>query len=464
VKTVPSDSQENDKKERHGINKMKMLMRKQFLMGFAAVFFVMASIWVSPIVSHADTTGTVKAESVIIREKADSASTVIGSSSQGAQITIKGQTSDASGTLWYQVYVDANTLGYIRADLISADGTVSNLQTADTSAAQDTTEQDTTAQDTDTSESSAQESTDSAVSAADTAMDAQYASVSVQAAKIRKGPSTDEGIVETLAEGTQVVVSGKSDGSDGKEWYYVTFTGADGSEKTGFVRYDLVSLGDLLPEEEKTTEQSVEETTQQTQDINNDFELKYEQDDEGGYAWYLYDNRDSQVASRQKLEPLLDAVDQAMSDASADTTDLAVKQRIVIVVLVVLLVVLVIAVIFMAFKLRDVYYEDYEDEDEEPEEEPVKPSRVKERSKSEPEKRTASKEDERAAGRRGAREEAPVRKRAEKKPVEQEVTYEEEPDVSVPVKSAPKRKSKNFLLDDDEFEFEFLNMDDKDLK
>jgi hypothetical protein len=456
VKTVLSDSQENDKKERHGI-KMKMLMKKQFLMGFAAVLFVMASIWVSPIVSHADITGTVKAESVIIREKADAASSVIGSSSQGAQVTIKGQTSDASGTLWYQVYVDANTLGYIRADLISADGEVSTVQVSDTTAAQETTASQ------DTSEGSAQESTGSAVSTADTAMDAQYASVSVQAAKIRKGPSTDEGIVETLAEGTQVVVSGKSDGGDGKEWYYVTFTGADGSEKTGFVRYDLVSLGDLLPEEEETSEQPVEEI-QQTQDINNDFELKYEQDDEGGYAWYLYDNRDSQVASRQKLEPLLEAVDQAMSDASADTTDLAVKQRFVIVVLVVLLVALAIAVIIMAFKLRDVYYEDYEEEDEEPEEEPVKPSRAKERSKSETEKKTASKEDERASGRKAAGEEAPVRQRTEKKPVEREVTYEEEPDVSVPVKSAPKRRSKNFLLDDDEFEFEFLNIDDKDLK
>lgn len=33
-------------------------------------------------------------------------------------------------------------------------------------------------------------------------------------------------------------------------------------------------------------------------------------------------------------------------------------------------------------------------------------------------------------------------------------------------KPAPRkapRKSQNFLLDDDEFEFEFLNMDDKDL-
>ena len=30
------------------------------------------------------------------------------------------------------------------------------------------------------------------------------------------------------------------------------------------------------------------------------------------------------------------------------------------------------------------------------------------------------------------------------------------------VRSAPKRKTKNFLLDDDEFEFEFLSMDDRD--
>jgi hypothetical protein len=296
-------------------------------------------------------------------------------------------------------------------------------------------------------------------------MDAQYASVSVQAAKIRKGPSTDEGIVETLAEGTQIVVSGKSGGSDGKDWYYVTFTGADGSEKTGFVRYDLVTLGDMLPEEE-TAEQPVEET-EQTQDINNDFELKYEQDDEGGYAWYLYDNRDSQVASRQKLEPLLEAVDQVMSDTSSDNTDMVVKQRIVIVVLVVLAVILAAAVIIMAFKLRDVYYEDYEEEDDAEEEEPeeaVRSSKAKDRSNSVKEKKMASQEEERTPGRRAAREETPVRQRAEKKVPEREVTYQEEPDVSVPVKSAPKRKSKNFLLDDDDFEFEFLNMDEKDLE
>ena len=32
-----------------------------------------------------------------------------------------------------------------------------------------------------------------------------------------------------------------------------------------------------------------------------------------------------------------------------------------------------------------------------------------------------------------------------------------------PVKKTPARKPQNFLVDDDEFEFEFLNIDDKDL-
>ena len=51
----------------------------------------------------------------------------------------------------------------------------------------------------------------------------------------------------------------------------------------------------------------------------------------------------------------------------------------------------------------------------------------------------------------------------EKKPVVREVEYHEEPSTDVPVKPAPKKKAKNFLLDDDDFEFEFLNMDSKDL-
>lgn len=439
--------------------KMKMLKRKQFLLGCAAAVCMMAASWFWPIVSLADFTGTVTTDSAKIRESADITSNAIGSAAKGKEITIKDKVTDASGTVWYHVYVDADTLGYIRSDLVSADD--GEIPSGTPQASNTTETQDNTA-DAGTTDTGA---AGGAETQAETAMDPQYATVSVKAAKIRTAPSTNDGVVETLAEGKEMVVSGKSNGSDGKEWYFVTFTGSDNSEKTGFVRYDLVSLGELLPVEEETPEEPVE-VPEQTEDINNDFELKYEQDGEG-YAWFLYDNRDSQEASKQRLEPLLEAAEQAMANSTPADTEMVVKQRIVIVVLVVLAVALAIAVIIMAFKLRDVYYEDYEDEDEEeeedegPEEEEVRPSRRKERSKiaeEEPE------EAEKTARRKAVREENTVKQRPEKKSAMREVTYEEEPDVKVPVKTAPKRKAKNFLIDDDDFEFEFLNMDDKDLQ
>lgn len=426
---------------------------------------MMTMIWCNPMVSLADSTGTVTTDSAKIREEADVNSNAVGSTTKGKELTIKDKVTDASGMVWYHVHVDADTLGYIRSDLVSVeDGDIPNgtPQASDTADAQDNT----------TDAGTANTSAAGAETQAETAMDAQCATVSVRAAKIRTAPSTDDGVVETLAEGAQMIVSGKSNGKDGKEWYYVTFTGADGTEKTGYVRYDLVSLGDMLPVEEEPLTEPVE-VPEQVENTSNEFQLKYEQ--EGGeYVWYLYDNRDSQEGSKQKLVPLLEAAEQAMANTTPADTDMVVKQRIIIVVLVVLAVALAIAVIIMAFKLRDAYYEDYEDEDEdeededdeedaeEPEEEEVRPSRRKARAGAIEEEQPEIAE--RASRRKAGREETPVRQRAEKKAVVREVTYEEETDVKVPVKTAPKRKAKNFLIDDDDFEFEFLNMDDKDLK
>lgn len=445
--------------------RMNMLKRKQFLLGCVAAVCVTAAVWCHPFVSLADSTGKVTAESANIREKADSASSVIGSTAQGKTITIKDQVTDASGTVWYHVYVNADTLGYIRADLVDAEDGDIPAGTSDTGSrsTSDNAQDDSAAAGDASADTAGTGTAGGAEVEAETAMDAQYATVSVQAAKIRTAPSTNDGVVETLAEGKQVVVSGKSNGSDGKEWYYVTFTGADNVEKTGFVRYDLVTLGDMLPVEEETPEEPVEEP-EQVQNINNDFELRYEQDGDG-FAWYLYDNRGSQEAIKQKLEPILEAAAQAMANTEPADTDTVVKQRIVIVVLGVLAVALAIAVIIMAFKLRDVYYEDYEDEEEdeeEPEEEEVRPARRKVRSEISEEEEAEPVE--KAPRRKASGEEVPAKQRAEKKPVMREVTYEEEPDVKVPVKTAPKRKAKNFLIDDDDFEFEFLNMDDKDFK
>ena len=410
-------------------------------------------VWCDPIVSRAEAPGTVLPKTVNIRKQPDQGSEPIGSSSAGKEISIRGKV-DVSGVTWYQVYVDSNTLGYVRADMIEAgEGDIPTVSVeADTS-------------DADAGEESSQ--TDNAAAApsgsgtgaqvqAQEEMAFQYAATNITA-RVRPDPSTSGNPVESLAPGKQVVVSGKSEGSDGKTWYFVNFTGANGSEKTGYIRSDLLDLGDLLPvEEEPEPEPDVEAAAPETAP-RNDYELKIETDSEGEEVWYLYDNI---MGNKEPLLQLLESTGSQSVDDKKDT-DAIVKQRIVIVVLGVLLAALAVTVIIMAFKLRDAYYEDYEDDEEEEEEEKSN-RRTAERERQE-RRRTVGEQEERSARRRESAEQSRKERseRPERARREREVTYQEEPEA---VRPAPKRKTKNFLMDDDEFEFEFLNMDDKDLK
>lgn len=418
-------------------------------------------VWCDPIVSRAEATGTVLPKTVNIRKQPDQGSEAIGSSSAGKEISIRGKV-EASGVTWYQVYVDGNTLGYVRADMIEAgEGDIPTVSVeADTSTGAEAGSSQTDSAQTDGAQ------TDGAAAApsgsgtgaqveAQEEMAFQYATTKVQT-KVRPDPSTSNNHIDSLTPGTQVVVSGKSEGSDGKTWYFVNYTGASGSERTGYIRSDLLELGDLLPVEDDTEPEPDVEAAAPEVTPRNDYELKIETNSEGEEVWYIYDNI---KGNKEPLLPLLESTGSQSVDDKKDM-DAIVKQRIVIVVLVVLLVALAVTVIIMAFKLRDAYYEDYEDDEEEEEQSTDKRTAERERRER---RRTADEEEERTVRRRESAEQ-PRRERAERPERarrEREVTYQEEPEA---VRPAPKRKTKNFLLDDDEFEFEFLNMDDKDMK
>lgn len=445
--------------------------------GMLAVAGMVVMVWCMPIVSLADAAGKVIPNSVYIRKSPDANSEAIGSSSIGKEVTIKGKVS-ASGTTWYQVYIDANTVGYIRADMVEPEAeaeipvvTVSEGSSAsDASAAQpDTSSQPTQSDSSETPQ--ADTSSGGATVSADESMDLQYATVKVNS-KVRPEPSTKKNAVGSLTEGAQVVVSGKSAGSDGKTWYYVTYTASNGSEKTGFVREDLLEMGEMLQvEQEPPQEEMPVEMPEPDPVVNNDYVLRMEQT-ENGAVWYLDDNINHET---RELEPLLQSV-YSQSQTEEEAAAAVVKQRIVIVVLIVLLVALIVAVVIMAFKLRDAYYEDYEDDDEEDEDEDEEEERpVRRRARDEEEERPVRRRQTQEAGERrrnverdgqSERSERGVRNekndRGERR-APRERAYEENPAQDRAVKTAPKRKSKNFLLDDDEFEFEFLNMDDKDL-
>lgn len=404
---------------------------------------------------HAETTGKITAESAKVRAETNTTSNVVGSVARGSTVTITNEVTDGSGTLWYEVYVDANTRGYIRSDLMekSGDSTAAGSSPAASNSNQNTAS--------------------GAESSAETPVDAQYATVNVASAKIRSGPSTNNGVVASLSQGTQLVITGQSNGSDGKLWFYVTF-GDAGAEKTGFVRSDLIERGEMVPVEEPEEEQpeeSPEEGNTSGQPENGEYELVYATNEDGEYEWWLYNHEEG---TRQKLEEVLAAAHANSLDADADAKMVS-TQRIIVIVLVAVIIILAVVMTIMFFKLRDAYYEDYEDdeeeddEDEEDDEEPIRRSSsrrsqpvrdasrmesYRSRRPEEPERRRSDTSQNRNTSRRRAAEledDMPVR----------EVSYEDDPEYVKPART-PKKKVKNIMLDDDDFEFEFLNISDKD--
>lgn len=457
--------------------KRRITAGKQYLIGLIAVVGIISALWCQSFISLADSNGTVTADSANIRKQADASSEVIGSASRGNTVAIISEAQDSSGTLWYEVYVNANTTGYIRSDLVEKQGGGTSQNTSgDTQAA-------------------AQSGASGASVEPETILDAQYAVVSSEVIMVRTAPSTNEGVVERLNKDAQVIVSGETQGNDGKKWYYVTFTGTGGAERSGFIRSDLLSLGDMVPvpEEEEPEPQETEPEPEPT--VNRDYEVVYGQNPDGSSEWFLYDYTVGEKPDKYRLAQLMEATKARSEMAAADAKTL-VRQRVAIVILVILVVVLIVVGVIMALKLRDVYYEDYED-DEEEEETPAQRKRRSEeeapaqrRRRSEEEapaqrrRRTEGNDEASERRRRRTEEEEPSsrrRRRIEEEEAEdersarrraarddregrvREVEYREDEAGSAAVKSASKRKAKNFLLDDDEFEFEFLNMDDKNL-
>lgn len=416
--------------------KRNIAARKQCFWGLIAVIGAISALWCRSFVSLADSTGTVTASPATIRKETDANIESPGSVAGATTVLLTDEVQDSSGMLWYQLSM---------AD----DGT--------------------------DSQDVGSETPPGALVEPDTVLDPQYAAISSGTVNVRPEPTTNTGIVDKLNRDTPVVVIGETQGNDGSTWYYVIFTGTDGTDKSGFIRSDLLSLGEMVsvPEEEVSQPQETESEPEVV--ANYDYELTYEQTSDGTYAWYLYDYTDNEHPNQNIKYPLQELlkVTKARGENDAANAKTLVRQRVVIIVLVILLVLLIGVVVFMALKLRDIYYEDYEDGDEEEEEIPTqRRRRMQEDEEADTQRRRHTGETEGTPTQRRRRKddaeretERSVRRRPVREDRERDVReakYQESEAGSAPARPAQKRKSKNFLLDDDEFEFEFLNMEDKD--
>lgn len=468
------------------------------IMSFAAAAFVFTAVPVQGL-AYTETTATVSTDNVKVRSSASTTASQVTSLSNGQSITIVDETTDASGYTWYKVNAGGSE-GYVRSDLVSkADGTEATTTTTTTNS---------------TEENAAAASLPATIA---TAVAGSTATVISDTVNIRSGAGTSFEAVGKASNGDSVTITGQSSDSDGNTWYEVTF-GADG--KTGFIRNDFLQVTEAPAEtteavdaaadpaatgeggeatEAETTEDQSSGSAVASEAGDGHYSLVYSTDDGAEGIWYLYDNVEGY---RVKVNELIEAA--KSSDAVNNLVKTNNTYKTILIVLGVVIAALVVGLIIMALRLRDsLYYEDEEEEYDQfakidtskkrgrddagaskggrpapSEGRTVRP--VREDNGARPQRqpvRRADDDDVTVRPRRVSPEvqqDRPVRRSPEERTVRpsrdemvenrrvprdgglrQTIT----PNVQEP---APRRKPKNFAGDQDDFEFEFLDLDDKE--
>lgn len=403
-------------------------------------------------------------DNVNIRSEADRTSSTVGSTNRGRKFTIEGEATDSEGNIWYRVNVEGNTYGYIRSDL----GRVSGGPASEGDGL---------------SESGA------------TPIPPREATISQSSVRVRSGPSTSHSAVGSLQRGTVIILSGEIRDSSDRTWYYMT-ANQDGQEISGFVRSDLIAVGDLIdvgegagdgdipfmdPEEgEVDGNQGSDESSASAGDLN--FEIRYSQNDEGIFEYYLYDRGQ---ATQWKIDEFLQLRTIAQRNQESFEAQIR-RERAIIIILAVVIVILVLILTVLILKIRDLSEDMEADSLSRPDRPQSKGlSRGKIRfpggSSSDPARRTQGVSGSRAKNgnrqdarslesdggvknRKGQGNARPRPEKSELKAAEgnperpEGLKRSDNPPQSKPAPAA--RKPQNFLTDDDEFEFEFLNIDE----
>lgn len=299
---------------------------------------------------------------------------------------------------------------------------------------------------------------------------------------VRSDASTSANKVGTASNGTEMTVTGEKADSSGTTWYAVTYE-SNGSTVSGYIRSDLVEVHVTEPvvtEPEVPSEEQPADTPEEPI-VTNDYFVQYEDDGTGSgvNAWYLYDNT---MGNKYKIDSLLNA--EATNQSNAELMEQQTgKLKMIIVAMAVVILILIIVLTVLILKLRNSSYddddyddddEDEDEEDEEDEEEEETPRKRRfgfggRREREEDEEEEDEEDDEEEEEEYRPRRKAPVSRPVKEKPVrrtkyeEDEEDEEEEEEYrprrsAKPAKSGDKNwQSKNFL-DDDDLEFEFLDL------
>lgn len=374
---------------------------RAWIHAFAVMLFCMV-LSIGTVVFADEVPATVVVAGAKIRATADTSSEALAGVKSGDTLSICGQTTGTDGNIWYQVYVNSETKGFIRSDLVQkkTDGTITTVPNENAN----TTSTTSTTTTVDTSETQV------------TAVEQKTGTVVTNNVRIRKGASTQHDVVATANKGMVLTVTGEATASDGKKWYQVSFS-YNNKEITGFIRADLVTFDSVSPDtavseitgteetpEETPTDMNTEAATEpaqeeqpqeqpsetqdenaniilmnvdeevyvlpeftpiilkwEDQDINayknGKFYLFYAQKQNGETGWFLYDSENG--VYQRYVYDTADAVIPAEKTFSGNLLP--------IIILFVVIVILLIIILLMFLKLREYtsdYYDEYDGDEE----------------------------------------------------------------------------------------------------
>ena len=144
------------------------------------------------------TTGEVTGSSVKVRKDASTTSDMVASVKAGDGLDVVDSVTGADGKVWYKIVVKADEYGYVRSDFVKLAGGA-QTPSADTTT---TTETNTEV----------------------TPMAEQRGHTSTNNVKVRKQASTNSEEIDRLNQDQIFTISGSANGSDGKMWYYVSYS------------------------------------------------------------------------------------------------------------------------------------------------------------------------------------------------------------------------------------------------
>ena len=389
--------------------------------------------------------GKITANAAKVRKEASTSSEQVGSVTMGKTLTVTSQTTGADGKTWYCVSgFDGDKTGYVRSDLITVTGDVANT-TPVTSGT--------------TVELSPSVPVEDVVPVT--------GKVAGEVVRVRGDASTDGDVITTVQKNVVLTIDGMATGTDGKTWFRVSFVSGS-NEVTGFIREDYIQTEDevITVAQQQALEQAAQEEAnrvQQEQQQAQEESKKYTTEDDGG-VWYLVDN-EQQV--RYNIATIFEAAEKNAA-AYQEAKKKMGTQTVFIVILVILVAALAGFVALLLLRFKDMADEAlFKQAEKNVRPRSGAPKKVMHDVGGAP-RRPAGERPRRPEGERPVRPEGerPVRPAGERpvrpageRPARPAGERPKGPSAPEAKKQDSAWKSKNFMSDDDEFEFEFLNWD-----